>query len=342
MAKTFGNRWEIVEPIGEGGQGHVYTVRDLTGNPDALFVLKRLKNQNRIARFRKEVEATKSLEDKNIVRLIDFSLDSQPPYFVAEYCSGGSLITAPPYWRESPVLALRLFQSICEGVAVAHAQGIIHRDLKPDNIYLASQNGPAKVGDFGLCFFESGERITLTEEAVGSRFYMPPEYADGRAELVGKKGDTYSLGKVLYWLLSGRIFDREKHRDPQWDLRRPNEAGGFRNIYMEHVNRLLDKMIVLDPSKRLSVSTVCDDLPLYIELVERQYNPLGPGMWEHQRCYYCGYGKYRPQRSGQSTAENIGFGGRGAPDWRILVCEACGHVQGFRIDMADRKDWWYR
>ena len=87
---------------------------------------------------------------------------------------------------------------ICEAVDHAHRQEprIIHRDLKPDNIYLRTKNGPAVVGDFGICWIErDGTRITLTDEAVGARDYMAPEIEDGRADKVSVKSDIYSLAK---------------------------------------------------------------------------------------------------------------------------------------------------
>jgi serine/threonine protein kinase len=100
----------------------------------------------------------------------------------------------------SPLERLRLFLQICAGVAYAHAQGLIHRDLKPANIFLSEGRIPV-VGDFGLCYrHESGtdERLTLSNEAVGARKYIPPEWREGRVDNPQATGDIYSLGKILY------------------------------------------------------------------------------------------------------------------------------------------------
>jgi serine/threonine protein kinase len=349
MGQVYGERWEIVKSLGEGGQAHTFLVIDKEGEGEIQYVLKRLKNIQRIRRFRREIEAIRNLSHENIVRLIDFNLEAEKPYVVTEYCSGGSLSEAEPFWQGAPVQAFRIFQQICEGVAHAHAHepAIIHRDLKPDNIFLRTSEGPAVVGDFGICYLEEdGTRITLTEEAVGPRLFMATELEDGRVDDVSKKSDVYSLGKILYWLLSGgKIFSREKHRDPEWDLKGPKQWSGrnateefWNNIYMEHVNRLLDHMIVQNPAERFDVGQVLQMTRDVARLVEKEFNPIAPGV--QQRCYYCGLGHYRMRVNDTSNVGSFGLRAMSPADWRILVCDVCGHVQAFRVDMAERKDWW--
>jgi serine/threonine protein kinase len=114
------------------------------------------------------------------------------------------LSKANPYWAKSPIIALELFEQICKGIAYAHSQGVIHRDIKPDNIFLRTELGPAVVGDFGICFVEQdGTRLTILDEAVGPTMFIAPELEDGRLTNITNKCDTYSSGKLLYWLLSG-------------------------------------------------------------------------------------------------------------------------------------------
>lgn len=344
MAKRFGDRWEVIESLGEGGQAHTFLVRDLnlSSPSDVRFVLKRLKNHERIDRFQREIEAVRKLHHPNIVEIIDADLQSQTPYLVTEYCIGGSLDKAAPFWHNSPLTAIELFQQVCEAVVYSHSNNIIHRDIKPGNVFLRSQMGPAVLGDFGLCYLQDyPDRLTHTQEAVGPRLFMAPELEDGRLDEVTPECDTYSLGKLLYWLLSSRgVFSREKHRDVKWDLKgqNPDRSLGWDNIYMEHVNRLLDLMIVADPSQRRGVANILILTRQKAKLVAKEYSPIAPGL--HQPCIYCGQGIYNEQPSSVTAVRNFGIEPVGSAQWRILVCNTCGHVQLFRFDKASRKDWW--
>jgi serine/threonine protein kinase len=339
MPTVYGERWETVKSLGQGGQGHTFLVTDKKGGAETQYVLKRLINKKRLGRFKREIEVVRSLSHENIVQLVDFDLDAERPYLVMEYCIGGSLEDVQPFWRESPIQTLKLFQQICEGVCYAHHQGVIHRDLKPANIFLRTPTGPAVVGDFGICHIEDdGTRLTLTEEAAGPWLYMAPELEDGRVGEISKKSDTYSLGKLLYWMLSGRVFSREKHRDLKWDLKGADDIVGWENPYMEHVNHLLDYMIVADIEQRRHIDAILLLLKRTIRLVEKEFNPIGRGI--PQRCYYCGHGQYVSRVAGRDTG-NFGLGEPvNNADWRMFVCDICGHVQIFRVDMAQRKEWW--
>ncbi len=345
-AQVYGNRWEVINSLGEGGQAHTFLVRDKSGHNDEKFVLKRLKNHARIDRFRREVEAVRKLDHPNTIKIIDADLESEPTYLVTEHCVGGSIDKAKdPFWRDSPLSALELFQQVCEAAAYAHSHNIVHRDIKPGNVFLRSHSGPAVLGDFGLCYLQdSSERFTNTQEAVGPRLFMAPELEDGRLDDVTSRCDTYSLGKLLYWLLSprGEVFSREKHRDPTWDLKGQNldRLLGWNNIYMEHVNRLLDLMIVADPNQRRDVDNILILSRRTSMLVAKEYSPIAPGL--PQPCTYCGQGRYNEQRLSDATydAQNVlGTPLRG--EWRILVCDTCGHVQWFRLDKASKKEEWW-
>jgi serine/threonine protein kinase len=224
-----------------------------------------------------------------------------------------------------------LFMGICKGLSAAHDANITHRDIKPENILLQSENGPAVIADFGICYVENGEHLTLTHEQVGARFFMAPELEDGRTDLVSTKCDTYSLGKLLYWMLSGgQIFSREKHREAQYDLVRLHGAS-----ILEHVNRLLDRLIITDPiSRAQNASVIIDGLKPVMRALLHGRN--APSSRVDQMCLYCGYGTYRLIHIDRKSWQDLS-----AQNDRLeLVCDACGHVQYFRLKSAARKDWW--
>jgi len=330
-----------VKALGEGGQAHTFLVTDLKGGGDTQYVLKRLKNTERLDRFKREIEAVRNLSHPNIVRLIDFDTSSDRPYLVTEYCAGGSLATVEPFWKDSPSIAFSLFLDVCEALKHAHANGVVHRDVKPGNVFLDGLRRHAILGDFGLCYVDTGTRFTLTDEAVGPRLFIAPELEDGRADAVSNKTDVYSLGKLLYWLLSsGEVFSREKHRDPRWDLKRKTEETllGWRNIYMEHANRLLDLMITPDPEERRGVENIAILAKRTEVLIRKEFNPISRSI--HQPCLYCGQGVYKLRISNSTDVHNFGFQAIGGSDWRIFTCGVCGHVQLFRIEGVEHRDWW--
>ncbi|MBM7843782.1 serine/threonine-protein kinase [Herpetosiphon giganteus] len=346
MAPTiYGERWEIIKSLGEGGQGLVFRVKDLKGGGDIEYVLKRLKNNNRIERFRQEVEAVRLLQHTNIVSLVDFDLEAPKAYMVFEYCTGGDLTQARSIWEGDAVKALKVFYEICEGIAYAHKHNIFHRDIKPQNIFFRTPNGPPVIGDFGICYIDdNGARLTITEEAVGPRSYMAPELEDGRANTISGKSDVYSLGKLLYWMLSNKIFSREKHREVQWDLKGINNDKllGWNNIYMEHVNNLLDLMIQDEPDKRYSINSIIVLLKQTIRLIEKEFTPISKNI-KHP-CTYCGSGYYivktTDKNSSSNFALNFGFKIVGDPAWKILVCNNCAHIQLFRLDFLPPDNEW--
>ncbi|HJT29252.1 MAG TPA: serine/threonine-protein kinase [Pyrinomonadaceae bacterium] len=341
MAQIYGKRWKVQSSLNEGGQAHTFLVTDVNESTSSSYVLKRLKSLKRIDRFKREVDACLSLNHTNILKIEDKELESEPPYFVAEYCRGGALSQSPILQR--PLLQkLRLFGSICEGVQHAHSQNIIHRDLKPDNIFLRDDLEPV-VGDFGLCFVdEDGERVTMTDEQIGSRFYMAPELANGRTEDITPASDVYSLGKVLYWMIAGRIFDREVHRTEYFDLTKNQTAPDLFFVY-----ELLDKTIIEGPSKRLSnAGELLNLVNKTIRLIEKKAHVLN--LDTPQECNYCGLGFYKViadstsmnDRSGSTDVHNFGFTLVGMPQWLIMVCDHCGHVQIFRPDHVKSDNPW--
>lgn len=323
MAQVFGGRWEIVRDLGQGGQGQAFVVRDRTSDTGEEYVLKRLTNVKRSARFEKEVDAISKLHHPNVLHLIDSDVKAEPrPYLVTEYCRRGNLEE-----NKAAVLALHrddrlnLFAQILDGVSAIHDAKTVHRDIKPANIFLRADGTPV-VGDFGLAYIEDTDRPTETMEAVGARWYMAPELAEGRLSEVTARADIYSLGKLLYWILTGNIFDRERHR---------TERNNILNYFpvdetMENVNLLLDRMIVEDYRSRYAdAPTVAGHFRALRRLVSGGY----PALSVHPRlCRYCGRDVYEQLDEG-ATLRNMGIHAAPGNRWTIYRCNTCGHLLQF-------------
>lgn len=241
MAQRYGD-WEIVKNLDEGGQAHIFLAQNTKDKKEG--VLKRLKNTNRLDRFKAEFKVMQGHDGRFFPAIFDADLEGDRPYFVMEYFENGCLSEAlVKSWTLED--RLRFYEYLILAVAYANNEGVIHRDLKPGNILVTNDKLP-RVTDFGICFLnEQGERQTLIDEAVGSFRFMAPEMEDGRADKVGQHTDIYSLGKIGYWLFAGKIYNREKHREPQFDLTKEGTEP-----WRYYFNDYLDKVTNPDPESR--------------------------------------------------------------------------------------------
>lgn len=304
------SRWKMQGPLGEGGQGWTYKVRRSKSPDRNLYVLKRLKNNDRLRRFRTEIAALTKLQHTGILKIVDTSEESEVPFFVAEYCEGRDL-SKTNLSGKSILAKLHIFRQVCDAVAAAHTANILHRDLKPPNIFIRSDDSVV-VGDFGLCIDlnDLKERATQTLEAVGAERYIAPEVAKGRVLEPQPSSDLYSLGKVLYFILSGRTLIREEYGEGEDDLR-TRDAGPA----MHFVYELFDKTIKERPQDRFqSAADLLYALDTVIERVQLKAHLLKPSTRQH--CMFCVVGEYRPV-SGIARGE------------LLYSCSNCGNMQRF-------------
>lgn len=203
---AFGD-YELLAEIARGGMGIVYKARQTKLN--RLVALKmilsgRFADDSDVKRFRAEAEAAAQLDHPGIVPIYEVGIKNGQHFFSMALIEGPSLNRKVKDGPLPPSEAARLVQAVAEAIDYAHRKGVVHRDLKPHNILLDAQGRP-KVTDFGLAKkAESQGELTTTGQVLGTPSYMPPEQAAGQGNATGPAADVYSLGAVLYCLLTGR------------------------------------------------------------------------------------------------------------------------------------------
>ena len=210
--KILGNRYEIIEKIGNGGMATVYKSKDRVLNRYVAVKILRdefTTDEEFIKRFRIEAQSAASLTHPNIVSIFDVGNEGNLYYIVMELIKGKTLkeiITeenGPLPWKWS----LNVVTQIASALETAHKNNIVHRDIKPHNIII-TEDGIAKVTDFGIAKAVSNSTITAFGTTIGSVHYFSPEHA--RGGFTDAKSDLYSLGVVMYEMLTGKVpFDAD-------------------------------------------------------------------------------------------------------------------------------------
>ncbi len=269
IGTRFGDAYQVVRIIGEGGMGRVYEARHVRlSKRYAVKILHPQYNSNEqtIARFRREAEAASAIGHENILDVIDFNSTPEGVYYiVTEYLEGRSLARA---FAEDGIMkvprALSILHQCARALKAAHAHEIVHRDLKPENIFLVSRfetDDFVKVLDFGISKVRSGEdRLTQAGQIIGTPHYMSPEQAQGELNL-DHRSDVYSLGAIMYEMFTARL---------------PFEAGSVQQILVqllteepapprahkpdlpEDVEAVILKCMAKDPAKRYQTMAELD------------------------------------------------------------------------------------
>ena len=277
---VIGSRYTLVELLGEGGMARVYLAHDdVLDRHVALKVLReRYADDDSFAeRFRSEARNAASLSHPGIVQVYDQGCDEDGTYYIAmEYVPGGTLkdhINAGGHL--DPGEAAGIAWQVAEALGAAHECGIVHRDVTSQNILLGA-TGETKVGDFGIARAASSKTMTETNVVLGTAAYMSPEQV--RSERVGPASDLYSLGVVLYEMLTGEL--PYKADDPiataikhlEEPPRRPNEVNP---AVPEELDALTGKLLAKNPEDRYpSESELAEDLQRMGEALPLPTAPL--------------------------------------------------------------------
>jgi serine/threonine protein kinase len=263
--------FEILAEIGRGGMGIVYKARQSKLN--RVVALKMLlggpaAGAKAVGRFRAEAEAVAQLQHPYIVQIFDIIEHDGQLYLALEYLSGGNLAKQIACVPQPPELAADYVRKLAQAMQFAHERGIIHRDLKPSNILLTADGIP-KITDFGLAKrLDGGTSTTKTGAVLGTPDYMSPEQADGRSREVGPLADVYSLGAILYDLLTGqppfhdeamvKVLDAVRFKKPK----PPRECNPQTPADLEAICL---KCLEKDPARRYaSAGELADDLTRFL------------------------------------------------------------------------------
>jgi serine/threonine protein kinase len=202
--RVVGDRYEILQRIGDGGMAEVFRAHDRTLDRDvALKVLRAayVDDAEFSQRFHREADALAALHHPNIVHVLDWGTSDDAPYIAMELMEGGTLRDLlRAQGRLTEETAVRLTAEIADGLEAAHLRGVLHRDLKPDNVLLDGAGKP-KLGDFGIARLAAATAITRTGELLGTPRYLAPEQMTG--DVVDERADVYALGVILYEMLTG-------------------------------------------------------------------------------------------------------------------------------------------
>ncbi|MFO0868909.1 MAG: protein kinase [Pirellulales bacterium] len=279
--------YELLEEIARGGMGVVYKARQVKLNRIVavkMILSGQLAAEADVQRFYTEARAAAHLQHPNIVAIHEVGEHDGQHYFSMDYVAGESLAArisrGPLPARE----AAELLHKIARAVSFAHASNIIHRDLKPANILLDGRGEP-HVSDFGLAKqttpAEEAERpaLTATGQVLGTPSYMPPEQAAGHSEAMGPPSDVYSLGAILYCMLTGRPpFQAASALDTLWQVLHhdPVSPQSLNQAVPVDLNTMCLKCLDKDPARRYpSAAEVAEELERFLRGEPIRARPLG-------------------------------------------------------------------
>lgn len=240
-------RYVVERFIGEGGNKRVYLARDIELSRTAAVGVIKSEGMDEagLARIHREIQAMGRLSDHpNIVSIYDADEENGLHFLVCQYMEGGSLADELNSSGRLPVgEAIELGRQVADALAHAHSKGVLHRDIKPDNVWLTS-TGEAKLGDFGLALIADRTRITTDDTVMGTVAYMAPEVASGGGRSADERSDLYSLGVLLYEMLTGA----------------PPFTGSTQSVILKHISTAPNSLSRQNPDVPRALESVVHQL----------------------------------------------------------------------------------
>lgn len=286
-------------------------------------------------RIKREMKVMSKMTHSNLLKILDS--DPNGKWFVSQYHPNGVLSEHLGSFKGNAAAALRTFRPLVDAVAKLHAESIVHRDIKPHNVFLAKDT-ELILGDFGLIFFTDDQhtRLSATLENVGSRDWMPP-WAMGRIEKIDPSFDVFSLGKLLWSMVSGQSFLR------LWYFHKTefNVEKSFPDVpAMRFVNELLAKCVVEEKDDCLPNATaLLGVVDATLLKIESHAEVLGDDI--QRKCRAFGTGNYDLiVDRGPSATKHFGMSPTGVRCFKIFTCHHCGHVQLFAFPTQEPLPAW--
>ncbi len=338
-------RWKIGRQLGEGGQAPVYIATDSRQELSGEFALKKLpshKPAKAYERFSKEIDALRVVEHPSIVRIVDHSApDDDVQFYVMEFVEGARTLrkllgTSDNPFASDPLKSVHFFRQIVFAINACQECQIVHRDLSPANV-LVLPNGDARIIDFGCCQINDDERITLTDEGIGTPNYMAPECESGAEGEIRANADFYSAGKLLWSAITNKFaFAREDACFKSKSMK--NIFPG--NPLSWHLQHIFAQTIRRSPNNRISKGIFALNLANKVEaLITSNKQPLEM-FAEHPTCPNCGWGTLQHMADDWHLFANpmpSGLSGR-----KCDYCGMCFPVDGKQIraslDLMSRLD----
>lgn len=261
MPKLYAGRYRVLKTLGEGAQSAVFRVRDIHHPEAPELALKRLKDNYRCSRFLIEIDALQKIVHPNIVKILDHSGTGEPGnpkhrYWIVMPLASGNLADRAGLYKGNLDAVLQIALQLTQALEAAHANRVTHRDVKPGNILFPRLDNEVWLSDFGICHDAAAkDRLTDVNEVVGPRGFTAPELEAGGPVPITPAADLYSLGKVIFYMLSGggRI-EREELRSPS-----------FTSVFSQGqrfalLRTLLTRLIALPNVRMQTASEVSEEL----------------------------------------------------------------------------------